>query len=111
MQVLNKNRKMLTYFGLGISEDVRIFNKNITRKVVQFTFILGLTLGLLMSGLLVVTKYNSEPLVAILMPMCTLLTYLSEMLVYISLLIKIQRISQLFDYIQNLVDASKLPSA
>lgn len=61
-----------------------------------------------MPACLVVTKYKTEPSTTLLAPVGLWLTYLSSILVYLSLLVKIERISHLFDYVENVVNQSKL---
>lgn len=111
MDMLCENRKILAYIGLGISNYVQIFKKKIPRIAIQCVFLATFTLGLLMPVSLAVSKYKTEQLSGLLAPIGIWLTFLSSMLVYLSLLVKIEQISNLFDYMESVVNQSnnKIP--
>lgn len=105
MEVLSENRRILCFVGLGADNDVLISGKQIPRKLIVASFVLVQLLFISIAILLIVSNISGG-IAALLLPVCLLLSSLSGLLVYVSLLVKRKSMSELFSYLQKVVDKS-----
>lgn len=107
MQVLSENRQILSLVGLGTDNDVQVFSKLIPKKFVATAFGLALFSGVLIACLLIRAEYSNGP-AALLFPVGFLLSFLSQLFSYLSLLVKRSQMCELFDYLQHSIETSNV---
>lgn len=102
MEILSENRRILSYIGLGADDIIHLFGRSIPRRIVAFIFGCMLLFGVLCAGLLIVNLY-ANGMAVLLLPITVMLTCVSQMLIYISLVAKRKQIYNLMDYLAYVV--------
>lgn len=103
--MLRESKQVLGYVGLGTDAFVRINGKLVRRICIRCGILAMLVLCVAFQCALCMQK-NIYDLHSILLPFVTALTCVSMILTYISLVLKTERIKELFDYVQHLIDKS-----
>lgn len=107
MSFFNEIKETFTYSGLGTHELVRMAGKDIPRSLIQLYLILFLTLVCILEGFLFI-KFLSSSLMYSLLSFGILLTYLSAIVIYISLILKSKKIIRLLDYLESVLNTSNV---
>lgn len=105
MTLFIESEKSLAFAGLGIAQFVQIAGKNVPRSLIRNIITFVLLLATTLEGIVCMKGYALN-LVAFLGPFCIWLCFFSTTLIYISLVFKTNRISDLFKYLENVVDTS-----
>lgn len=106
MKILNESRRVLAYTGLCSASVVPIGGLQVPRTFVRIGYVSAVGLCLTLHGHLCVE--NKDGFIAILLPIGAAITCASMFLVYISLMLKSDEITELLEYFQNFVDTSTI---
>lgn len=100
MKILRKSERILSYAGLGNDPYVRIGAVNIPRIFVRFVYLSALGMCCTLHACLCVKNIVLGP-IAILLPVGVIISCVSIILIYISLILKTHEIIGLFDHLQH----------
>lgn len=103
MNIFDGRRSFLAAVGLGVDQSTHIFGIKMSRKFIQFSVTSALILAVIIQSALCIIGY-SQGFAAILLPFDMILTYLSAIVVYMSL--NPENINKLLDCLQNVIDIS-----
>lgn len=107
MKLFKESEKSLALAGLGNAQFVQIAGKNLPRSLIRYAISFVLLLATTLEGIVCMQGYALS-LVAFLGPFCIWLCFLSTALIYISLVFKTSKISDLFKYLESVVDTSNI---
>lgn len=107
MSILKKTKMILARCGLGSEQFVQTAGKSIPRYVVRLSIILLMTGIIITEGILCIIDY-ANGFAAILYSFSILLTYLSATLIYGSLIVKSNKIIDLFNYLEKVTNSSNV---
>lgn len=106
MKLLKKGRTILALAGLGTGPVVQIGRFAIPRAIIRINIIAMLILCVVLQYFFCVRNLT-EGLHAIVGAVGIALTFISILLVYVSLMAKSREISDLFGLMENVIDSSK----
>lgn len=107
MEILTESKRILAYAGLGIDAYVQIGNKTIPRALIRYFIIFILVLAISLHMILCLNNYT-KGLIVISVPIGASLTCLSIILIYIDLVLTTEHILQLFNYLQDVINKSRV---
>lgn len=102
MRILGMSRLCLLYIGLGSQSYVPIFGYNVPRALIRLFVILA-QISFATLQFLVGREKCNEGLYAILFPMHLMVLFTMKALIYGVLIVKTNRITELIDYLQEVV--------
>lgn len=106
MGLFEYNKLCLAHAGFGTSRYIQIAGLKIPRLFIILATFSSSMLGCVLEGA-VCMKFLEYGLAEFLGPFGFLLSFSSVSLIYISLVVKSKEISELFDYLENVINASK----
>lgn len=110
MKILGASRKYLLYMGLASERHLPIANFRVSRALVRCT-IIGSQLALATIFAVNITREWERGLYAVVFPLHLFLLISSKLCIYTVLAVKTDRIAELIDYLQHVVDARKFVAA
>lgn len=106
MSLFGYNKECLAYAGFGTDKHVKIVGKKVPRSILIVSIFTSSMLGCVLEGVLCI-KFLKYSVADCLWPFGFLLSFSSVALIYFSLVVKSKEINELFDYLENVINASK----
>lgn len=100
MKILRECKSILILLGISSEKYIPIKNLHIPRIFSRFFIVLALVICVLF-GILCVKQKIQYGTAAILMPVAVSATFFFQIVIYISLVMKIREIAQLIDYLEH----------
>lgn len=106
MKILKESEKLLSYAGLSTALSVSVGGKIIPQILLHLTFCALLMLCMILECILGINGY-ADNIVSSLYPLCVTITLISAMAVYVVLIWKSNKISELYENLENVIEQSK----
>lgn len=105
-KILGASKTCLLIVGLSSDKFVPIGGYNVPRSLVRFIVVLG-QLSFAAMQIIILIRNLKLGLYAILFPVHVILLFFMKVSIYVVLMIKTDRITELIDYMQDVIDKSR----
>lgn len=107
MKIFKKSEIVLTYAGFGSSKFVQIIGIKVHRSLLRFIIAVSLLSAIFLELVCCINGY-AKGYLTILWPLCILFTILSTIIIYIGLLCKRDKILEMFDSLEDVLNKSNV---